>query len=187
MQDRSEEVTRWLRAHERGVDGALEQVVRVIYQDLKRLAGRQLGSSARLLDTTALVHEAYVRLVDRDGASWNDRRHFLAAAATAMRHVLVDRIRERMAAKRGGGTPDLSLDDAGELAAARESGLALSVHQALDRLRAIDPRLVQIVECRFYAGFTAEETSSALGISSRTVERDWRRARAWLRDALASG
>jgi RNA polymerase sigma factor (TIGR02999 family) len=187
MGSKPEEVTRWLRAHERGEDGALDRAVALIYRDLKYLAGRQLRKSGRPLDTTALVHEAYIRLVDRDDAGWNDRGHFLAAAATAMRHVLVDRIRHRTALKRGGGQADLPLDDAGDIPGAPESELALAVHDALERLHEIDERLVRIVECRFYAGFTAEETSTALGISSRTVERDWKRARAWLRNTLSPG
>jgi RNA polymerase sigma factor (TIGR02999 family) len=184
MGSTAQDVTRWLRAHERGEDGALERAVELIYRDLKYLAGRQLRKSGRPLDTTALVHEAYIRLVDRDEVGWNDRGHFLAAAATAMRHVLVDRIRRRAASKRGGGQAELPLDEAGEIPGTPESKLALAVHDALERLQQIDERLVRIVECRFYAGFTAEETSTALGISSRTVERDWRRARAWLRQAL---
>jgi RNA polymerase sigma factor (TIGR02999 family) len=186
MSEPGHEITMLLRAHERGEPGALDAVVRVIYEDLKRLAHRQLKAATpgRTLDTTALVHEAYVRLVGRDDVGWNDRRHFLAAAATAMRHVVVDRVRERFAAKRGGGRPDVTLDDDQPVEAGRESPLALEVNGALDRLREIDPRLVQVVECRFFAGFTATETSEALGVSSRTVERDWKRARAWLRDEL---
>lgn len=186
MSEHEPEITKLLRAHERGEAGALDEVVQFIYDDLKRLAHRQLRSSApgRPLDTTALVHEAYVRLIDRAGATWNDRRHFLAAAATAMRHVIVDRVRERMAAKRGGGRADVTLDDELQIAADGESPLALRVNETLDRLREIDPRLVQVVECRFFAGFTAEETSTALDVSPRTVERDWMRARAWLRDEL---
>lgn len=186
MADSPQEITQLLRAHERGEDGALDRAIRHIYDDLKALAGRQLAPSGRgrVFDTTALVHEAYVRLVDRDDASWNDRRHFMAAAATAMRHVIVDRVRSRLAAKRGGGEAVVSLDDGLDVPTEADSTLALEVNGALDRLRAFDPRLVQVVECRFYAGFTAEETAAVLDLSARTVERDWKRARAWLRETL---
>jgi RNA polymerase sigma factor (TIGR02999 family) len=186
MSEREPEITKLLRAHERGEAGALDEAIRHIYEDLKRLAHRQLGANpkGRVLDTTALVHEAYVRLVDRGGASWNDRRHFIAAAATAMRHVIVDRVRGKLAAKRGAGRRDVTLDDQLRIESGRESGLALEVDEALQRLHRIDPRLVKVIECRFYAGFTAEETGTALGVSSKTVERDWKRARAWLRDEL---
>lgn len=180
------EITRLLRAHAAGDGRALEEAVQIIYDDLKRLARRQLRGEGpvRPLDTTALVHESYLRLLGREGVSWNDRRHFLAATATAMRHIIVDRVRERRAAKRGGGRPEVTLDDEAQVAASRESPLTLEVNEALERLRAIDPRLVRVVECRFFAGFTAEETAEALDVSARTVERDWKRARAWLRAEL---
>ena len=185
MNERQPVITRLLRAHERGEPGALAEAVSFIYDDLKRLAHRQLRSGPRRgpLQTTALVHEAYVRLVERGAASWRDRQHFLAAAATAMRHVVVDHVRERMAAKRGGGREPVTIDDEHQ-DIARQSSLALEVNAALDGLRELDPRLVQVVECRFFAGFTAEETATALDVSSRTVERDWQRARAWLREEL---
>jgi RNA polymerase sigma factor (TIGR02999 family) len=180
------EITRLLRAHEQGEEGALDAAVRFIYGDLKRMARRQLnsGPSARPLDTTALVHEAYVRLVDRTSGEWNDRQHFFAAAATAMRHVLVDRVRERMAAKRGGGAAPIRLEQHHDLESGRETSLVLEVNDVLDRLRKIDPRLVHVVECRFFAGLTNEETAMALDRSTRTIERDWKRARAWLRQEL---
>ncbi len=185
MQPQRPEITQLLRAHERGEPGALAEAVSFIYDDLKRLARRQLrsGPGGGPLDTTALVHEAYVRLVERGRGTWKDRQHFLAASARAMRHVVVDHVRERMAAKRGGGRADVTLDDEHQTVA-RQSSLALDVDAALEGLGELDPRLVQVVECRFFAGFSAAETATALGVSPRTVERDWKRARAWLRDAL---
>ncbi|MDH3628010.1 MAG: ECF-type sigma factor [Acidobacteriota bacterium] len=185
MEERSPKITQLLRAHERGEEGALSEAIGLIYGDLKRLAHRQLQSkpSREQLDTTALVHETYLRLAGHEGASWRDRHHFFAASATAMRHLIVDRVRERMAVKRGAGQRPITLDEE-QPTLLRQSELALDVDAALEGLGRLDPRLVQVVECRFYAGFSAEETASVMDVSSRTVERYWQRARAWLRRDL---
>jgi RNA polymerase sigma factor (TIGR02999 family) len=135
------------------------------------------------LSTTALVHEAYLKLVDQSRAGWNDRSHFLALASLAMRHVLVDRARERDTLKRGGERRRITLDDA-ELAVDADADVLLQLNDALDRLAAFEPRLAQVVECRFFGGLTDAETAEALGLTSRTVQRDWVKARVLLRRAL---
>jgi RNA polymerase sigma factor (TIGR02999 family) len=137
------------------------------------------------LNTTALVHEAYVKLVDAGRAQWHDRHHFLAVASIAMRQILVDHARSRLRAKRGGGAITVPLDEAPGLVA-REARDLLDLDEALGRLEATDPRLVRVVECRYFTGLGEQETADALGVSLRTVQRDWLKARAWLRAALRS-
>ena len=163
-----------------------EALLPLLYADLRRLARRARWqvSAGETLQTTALVHEAYLKL--RSNAGFADRAHFLRAAAIAMRHILVNLAREATADKRGGGAPRVSLDDAPEMPAAA-AGPLLEVDQALDRLRAISTRLADVVECRFFAGYSDEETAAALDVSDRTVRRDWLKARAWLRRELGEG
>lgn len=175
-------VTQLIVAHREGSPGALDQLVSVLYQDLRRLAHGQLRrlKSWEGLNTTALVHEAYVKLVAKEDRDWENERHFLATSATAMRHILVDAARRRMAEKHGGGHHPETLDD--RLCAEQAHALeVLSVHEALDQLREIDGRLCRVVECRFFAGYSAGEAAKALDVSERTLRRDWLRARAWLR------
>lgn len=153
-----------------------------VYDELKRLARRERRRrTPSSLVTTALAHEAYLRL-DRgaDARGYSSRQHFLASAAQAMRHVLVDAARRRMARKRGDGRRDETLDEHLLGADTAHAADVLAIDQTLARLSAIDPRLGQVVECRFFAGLTEAETGEALGISARTVHRDWLRARAWL-------
>lgn len=156
-----------------------ELLVPLLYQDLRRLArtARWKVSAGGTLQTTALVHEAYLRLQRSTG--FNDRQHFLRSAAIAMRQILVNLARDGLAQKRGGGAPEVSLDDAPDLPAASAESL-LQVSDALQRLNALNPRLAQVVECRFFGGYTDEETAAALGLTDRTVRRDWIKARAWL-------
>ncbi len=135
------------------------------------------------LQPTALVHEAFLRIVDADDRRWQDRRHFLALAAQAMRAVLVDHARARATEKRGRGRTRLSLDE-GAIAVEEDRVSVLALDEALSSLAAADPRLARIVELRYFAGMTVEETSDVLGISERTVKRGWRCARIWLRDEL---
>jgi RNA polymerase sigma factor (TIGR02999 family) len=155
-----------------------------VYRELKLVARSQLRrASGHSLDTTGLVHEAYFKLADLDVAAVADRAHFLAISARAMRQVLVAAARTRNRSKRGSGQRPKTFDDA--LVGKRvELEDVLAVHDALGRLQSLDPRLVQIVECRFFAGLTEDETAEALGISVSTVQRDWRRAKAWLRRYL---
>lgn len=156
-----------------------------VYQRLRELARRQLAGerAAQTLDTTALVHEAWLNLAD--GAhGFNDRAHFYAYAATAMRHILVDHARRRMARKRGGNEAPLDLD-AVEIPGEHAAAEMLALNEALDRLDALEPRLARVVELRFFAGLSVEETAEALGIVARSVVRDWARARVFLQQAIA--
>ncbi|HEV7508502.1 MAG TPA: ECF-type sigma factor [Thermoanaerobaculia bacterium] len=156
-----------------------DELLPLFYADLKRLARRErarVGASGTL-HTTALVHEAYLKL--RETRSWNDESHFFRAAALAMRHALVNHAEARRAAKRGGGVPHLSLDQALEIGVASDEAL-LALDEALHRLARQSARLARVVECRFFAGFDERETARALGLSERTVRRDWTLARAWL-------
>lgn len=165
---------------------SLDQAVELAYRELRAIAHRRLmaGGSATL-STTALVNEAYLKLVDNSRAEWQDRAHFLALASTVMRHVLVDRARERTALKRGGVHERITLDDA-EMSADAEPELLLQLNEALDELAAFEPRLARVVECRFFGGLTEKETADALAITVRTVQRDWVKARVLLRRALES-
>ena len=166
---------------------SLDRLVTVLYGELHEIAHRHLlvrGRGATLV-TTALLHEAYLKLVDQSRAEWSDRVHFLALAAVAMRHVLVDRARERVALKRGGGHAPITLGDDVSNGAADAEGL-LALHDALDRLATVDARLAQVVESRFFGGLSEEEIAAALGVTVRTVQRDWLKARMLLRRALAS-
>ncbi len=180
------DVTALLHAHGRGDPDAFDRVVPLLYQDLRRAARLQLRRLrvGDTLDTTGLVHEAYVRLVDQTRATFQDRGHFLAASAMAMRHILIDHARSRHREKRGGGQTPETLDDRA-LGVSADADRLLDIDRALEKLAAVDPRLVRIVECRFFAGLSEEETAAAVGVSLRTAQRDWLKARAWLRQALA--
>ena len=168
-----------------GVPELLDQVVALAYQQLRAIAHRRLGAHgpAGTLSTTALVHEAYLKLVDQSRAGFQDRAHFLALASLAMRHVLVDRARERNTLKRGGERQRVTLDDIA-LSVDTEADVLLQLNDALDRLAAFEPRLARVVECRFFGGLTDAQTAEALGLTSRTVQRDWVKARVLLRRAL---
>jgi RNA polymerase sigma factor (TIGR02999 family) len=159
----------------------------LVYDELRAIAHRQLmgraGHVEQTLSTTALVHEAYLKLVDQSRAKWNDRAHFLALAALAMRHVLVDRAKARFTEKRGGVRRRITLDD-DAIAADDQPDAMLQINDALDRLAQIDPRLARVVECRFFGGLSEEEIAAALAVTVRTVQRDWAKARMLLRHAL---
>ena len=179
------EVTELLIAHRDGDAHALEQAFALVYDDLRRVARGQLRrGSSPTLNTTSLVNEAYLRLVDGLRSTPADRGHFLALAARAMRHIIIDYARERTAQKRGGAVRDLRLDDI-DIAVDGQAEELLAVETALTALARHDDRLVRIVECRFFTGLTEEETAAALGTSLSTVQRDWRRAKAWLREEMS--
>ena len=184
----AETITEILEAH--GDDAAIciDRLVPLLHSELRRQAHFQLRRlrPGETFCTTLLVHEAYLKLVGRESASWRDRAHFLAASAQAMRHILVDAARQRATARRGSGQRALTLptDPQGTDPHAAD---VLEVHRALERLARIDERMCRVVECRFFAGMTEEETGVAVGVSSRTVHRDWLRARAWLKRELAGG
>jgi RNA polymerase sigma factor (TIGR02999 family) len=164
-----------------GSHDALDRLFPLVYEELRRMAHRALKRerAGHTLSTTALVHEAYLKLVDQDRASWNDRAHFLAVAATAVRRILVDYARRQKRLKRGGERRAVTLDDA-MLVADERADTLLALDEALTGLGALNERLSRVVECRFFAGLTTEETAAALQVTTRTVERDWQKARAWL-------
>jgi RNA polymerase sigma factor (TIGR02999 family) len=174
-------LTELLQRHYRGDREAFNHLVSLVYDHLRRIARRQLarGWPPHGLNTTALVHEAYMDLVKETGVEWKDRAHFFAICARAMRRILVDRAREIGAKKRNEGRPALALTGT-ELAVEANTELVLAVDEALASLEALDDRLARVVECRYFSGMTEEETAAALGTSVRTVQRDWLRARAWL-------
>ena len=177
-------ITALLLAVNRGEDCALEELVQAVYPDLKRLAHRQLAKERQghTLNTPAIVHEAYERLASSHG-NWSDRGHFLRAASAVMRHLLVDYARKRSAGKRGGGVAPLSLED-DRCSSDDDSMAVLAMDDAIRDIAEIDPRLERIIECRYFAGLTVEDTAQALGMAVRTVERDCQRARAYLLKAM---
>jgi RNA polymerase sigma factor (TIGR02999 family) len=172
-----------------GRRAAAEELFPLVYQELRGLAAHLVRGEPpnQRPDSTSLVHEAYLRLVNQKNADWQDRAHFCAVAAQAMRRILVDHARRRKREKRGGGRDQVPLDSALTMVedAARADLEALD--EALDRLAAINARAAQAVELRFFAGLTSDETAAALGLSVSTVEREWRYARSWLYCALATG
>ncbi len=175
------DITELLNQWHGGDAGAFDALVPRIYAELRAIAAGLLRGERQghLLDTGALVHEAYLRLVDQTRMSWNGRGHFFGAAATAMRRVLVDQARRRLADKRGAGAVHEDLDVAVTLAI--EPSLdVLAVHEALEALTAFDADLARIVELRYFAGLTLDETAEVVGTSADTVHRDWTVARAWL-------
>lgn len=177
------EVTRLLAALRGGDGRALDRLFDAVYQELRRVAhGQRAGwRGGETLNTTALVHEAYLKLSGGSGGNWQDRGHFFAVAAKAMRRILIDRARYAGAERRGSGRKPEPLTDV-ELPAL-PPGIGdelLALDSALDRLEALDPRQARVVECRFFAGLDVEETAEAVGISTATVKRSWRAARAWL-------
>lgn len=196
-------ITQLLVAWSEGDSGALENLTPLIYEQLRRLAAQHLRRepAAQTLQTTGLVHEAFLRLVDQRSPRWQNRSHFFAIASSLMRRILVDQARVRLAEKRGGGKANLRLDDlsatlegrgeqllleaqsdAGEQAARAD---LIGIDAALTRLDALDHRQAQIVELRFFGGLTVEETAQVLEISNATVKRDWMMAKAWLARELA--
>jgi RNA polymerase sigma factor (TIGR02999 family) len=181
----SADITQLLLAHSAGEPQALDLLVPLVYDDLRRIARRQVGKQrpADSVSTTALVHEAYLRLVDQTRASYRNRGHFFAVCAMVMRRIVIDHARRRAGQKRGGGNVHVPLDDAA-MPAECEADRLIDIDHALEKLARRDPRLARVVECRFFAGFTDEETAAALGVSPRTAQRDWFKARAWLRAEL---
>jgi RNA polymerase sigma factor (TIGR02999 family) len=176
--------TALLRSAELGGE-TLDDLVPLLYQELKRIASRQLGreGSGRTLQTTELVHEAYLRLVDQTQVTAHGRAYFFAAAARAMRQVLIDRARRRRAAKRGGGQALLDLDDV-TIGVDAFADRLVELDAALEDLARLNPRQARVMECRYFGGMTVEETAQALAVSPRTVKYDWALARAWLYGTL---
>lgn len=177
----TEEVTQLLKDGSSGDEAALDKLFPMVYKELRRLASGYMRRERadHTLQTTALVHDAYLRLVGKRDISWKSRIHFFAVAARVMRRILIDHARTRHRAKRGGGAIRLSLDEAAILSDERASEL-IALDEALEELAKIDPRQGRIVELRFFGGLTLAETAEVLKISSDTVTRDWNLAKAWL-------
>jgi len=186
------DVTNLLLAWRRGDADASEQLLRIVYEEMHRQAARAMRheESAHTLQATALVNEAYLRLVDQRRVEWRNRAHFFGVAAQLMRRILVDHARARQAAKRGGGQRAISLVDV-ESAHDSESDASaievLALHEALERLAVLDPLQARLVELRYFSGLNIEETAEALDISPATVKREWVIARAWLRREVGGG
>jgi RNA polymerase sigma factor (TIGR02999 family) len=192
MHEPREAVTRWLVRLREGDPTtraeALQQVLDLLYPELRRLAARLMRRerSGHTLQPTALVHEAFLELVDETAIDWEGRAHFLGVAARVMRRVLVDHARRRGAGKRGGGVRHVTLDESSALGDAERAVDVLQLDEVLERFAALDARGAQVVELRVFGGLTATETAAALGVSKRTVDHDWSVARMWLARELRS-
>ena len=185
MAEADPDVTELLLRWNAGDSQALENLTPLVYKDLRRLAGDALGreSPGHTLSATALVHEVYLRLIDQRRVRWENRAHFFGAAAHIMRRVLVDHARAKTAAKRGGSSTKIAIeDDAAVVGGLAEDVVDLDI--ALNRLAAVDDRKARVVEMKFFGGMTNLEVATTLGISDATVERDWKMARAWLINAV---
>jgi len=187
MSDRTD-ITRILGRMGEGDDAAISELMPVVYDELRRIARIQLSKGARnsTIQTTVLVHEAFLKLAGSQNLQLEDRMHFFAVAATAMRQVLVDHARSRGAAKRGGDWERVEFEHA-VLDVDAQADLIVEIDDALTKLSKLNERLTRVVECRFFAGLSVEETASALDVTVRTVHRDWTKARAWLHTELGMG
>jgi len=179
------EITRLLQAWRSGDDEALGRLTPIVYGELRRLAHARMrhASPGHTLQTTALANEAFVRLLDARRVDWQDRAHFFALCARAMRHIMVDAARARGARKRGGGAAFVPFDEQLAVTPDRDPGV-LALDEALTQLSAADPRQGRVVELRYFGGLSVEETAAALGVSPQTVMRDWKLAKLWLLRAL---
>lgn len=186
MAERSEDITRLLHQWRDGDQAAFDEVTHYVYAELRRRAAAYMRSErpGHTLETTGLVHEAFIRLIDKKEIDWQDRNHFLAVAAQAMRRILVDHARARKRGKRGGKDEPARLDDFREARSADLNVDLVALDEALQDLAAFDSRQAQIVELKYFAGMTLDETAEILGVSRETVKRDWQIARAWLRRRL---
>jgi RNA polymerase sigma factor (TIGR02999 family) len=177
-------ITELLQSHHGGDRAAFDRLMPLVHAQLSAVARRQLRrlSGGQTLDTSALVQETYLELIDETGVAWQDRGHFLAICARTMRRILIDAARRRYSHKRNGPlAPDVDVESLGS---DQQFELLLAVDQALEQLARIDPQLIDVVECRFFAGMSESETALALNTSLRTVQRSWLRARVWLQQAL---
>jgi RNA polymerase sigma factor (TIGR02999 family) len=183
------EISLWLKRWSAGEAEAPERLFPLVYAELRAIAAAAMRSerAGHTLQPTALVHELFLRLEAGAPVAWQDRRHFFRLAAQAMRRLLVDFARRRLADRRGAGAPHVELDAARDFAVRSDPEETVALDRALDRLAALDPRQAQVVELRVFAGLGQEEIATTLGLSLSTVERDWRGARAWLRRELAGG
>jgi RNA polymerase sigma factor (TIGR02999 family) len=185
----SRDITQMLIDWSNGDRAALDRLIPVVYAELRRQAARHLRRerAGHSLQTTSLIHEAYLRLVDQREVRWQNRAHFFAVASQLMHRILVDHARRRHRAKRGGSAARLPLEEALVIAAEKSDVDLLALDEALERLAAIDPRQSRIVELRFFSGLSIEETAEVLGVSPATVKNDWNVAKAWLRREMGGG
>jgi len=176
-----QEITYLLLKWSKGDEAALDELIPVVYPELRRMARRYMGreNSQHTLQTSALINEAYLRLVDQQAVEWQDRAHFFAVSAQVMRHILIDHARKSHFAKRGGGATHIALDDVAVMKKERATEF-IALDDALKGLAEIDPRKCRIVELRFFGGLTVEETAEVMKLSAITIKREWRAARAWL-------
>jgi RNA polymerase sigma factor (TIGR02999 family) len=181
MGEQSSDTTRLLRDWAKGDQAALDHLTPRVYRELRRMAGNFMKNEnpGRSMQATALVHEAYLKLVDVDNVDWQHRAHFFAVAAQIMRHILLDAARKRGAGKRGGDAERVNLDEIPDIASARGSQL-IALDEALTRLAEVDERKAKVVELRFFGGLSVAETAAVLKVSQDTVLRDWKLSRAWL-------
>lgn len=179
------QVTQLLQQWSDGETEVLEELLPLVYSELRKVAAGYLRKERgnHTLQPTALVHEAYLKLLGQDRTQWSNRAHFFAIAAQAMRRILVDHARKDKAAKRGGPFAAISLEDAPQIGRSRSIDL-IALDFALERLAELDERQARIVELRFFGGLTVEEASEVMNVSERTVAREWKMARAWLRDQM---
>src|SRR5580658_8478222 len=180
-EEQTSETTQLLRNWANGDRAALEELTPRVYEELRRIAGHYMQNErpGRSMQTTALVHEAYLKLIDVTTVDWRHRAHFFAVSSQIMRRILLDRARRRTAAKRGGKSPRINMDEVPDVLSGRASEV-IALDDALNMLAEFDPRKARVIELRFFGGLSVEETAEVLGISPDTVMRDWRLARAWL-------
>jgi RNA polymerase sigma factor (TIGR02999 family) len=180
-------VTQLLIDWSNGDRDALDELIPLVHEELRRVAGRYMRreSPGHTLQTSALVNEAFLRLVDQRGVRWQNRAHFFGVAAQLMRRILIDHARSRTRTKRGGGAIRVSLSEVG--VAAEQAAELVALDEALKNLEAMDPRKGRIVEMKYFGGLTSDEAAEVLGVTPRTVEREWRKAKAWLHRAIDGG
>ena len=181
------QITQLLKDWSEGNQAALDELMPLVYEELRRQASQYLRKERQghTLQTTALIHEAYLRLAGQNEIEWQNRNHFFAIASTAMRRILVDHARTRHREKRGGNAEDIPLDDALMIGVSQKSVDLVALDEALVRLERLDPRQAKVVELRFFSGLTNEETANVLAVSNATVRNDWTMAKAWLHGQLA--
>lgn len=186
-EDRTSQTTRLLREWAKGDDDALEQLTPRVYKELRRMAGRFMRDERQdcSMQATALVHEAYIKLIDVHSVDWQHRAHFFAFSATMMRRILLERARRRGTVKRGGAVPKADLDALSDVGSENAREL-IALDDALNALGKLDPRKTKVVELRYFGGLSVEETAEVLHVSVDTVMRDWRFARRWLRREMSA-
>jgi RNA polymerase sigma-70 factor (ECF subfamily) len=187
MSEEAADITQLLKAWSEGNQEALDALTPKVYLELRRMAGKYMRNerSGNTLQATALVNEVFLRLVEVDRVTWQDRAHFFAVSANMMRRILVDRARAKGMAKRGGAAFHVNLEDTPEIAGKDRDREIVAIDEALDSLAAIDPRKAKVIELRFFGGLSVEETAEVLKISAQSVMRDWKMARSWLLAELA--